>query len=129
MIWFVTRVIVVVQNRGQSLGRWALDMTAIDARWKRVPGVIELTKREAIVGVAAALLMVGAKAAFMNPLTFILLATPLLTDCGMAIGDEEYYRAFHDRVGETLIVRTKRGFSLDLRLKRLWYEIKRKMEK
>jgi RDD family len=129
LVWFITRVIVVVQNRGQSLGRWALDMKVIDTRWQRIPGMVELSKREAIVGGAAALLMVGAKVAFVNPLTLILLASPLLADCGMAIGDEAFYQAFHDRIGGTFVIQTRRGFSLDLRLKRLWYEVKRKIDR
>lgn len=122
-IWFVLRVIGVVQNKGQSPGRWALDMKVIDDRGRRVPGLVELSKREAIVGAGAALMMLGANAAFANPLTFILLASPLVADCGMAIGDEEFFRAFHDRLAGTLVIQTRRGFSLDLRLKRLWYEI------
>jgi hypothetical protein len=101
-------------------------MKVIDARLSRVPGIYELTRREAIVGVAAALTMVGAKAAFGNPLTFILLSSPLVTDCSVAIGDEEHYRTFHDRFAGTIVIPTRRGLSLDLRLKRLWYEIERK---
>jgi hypothetical protein len=128
-IWFALRVLVVIQNKGQSLGRWALDMKVIDARWKRLPGIVELTKREAIVGTAAALTMVGANAAFSNPLTLILLSSPLLADCGMAIGDEQFYQSFHDRVGDTLIIQTRRGFSLDLRLKKLWYLVKGRIGK
>jgi hypothetical protein len=46
----------------------------------------------------------------------------------MAIGDEGFNQAFHDRVAGTAIIRAKRGFSLDLRLKKLFYDVKQKLD-
>jgi hypothetical protein len=47
----------------------------------------------------------------------------------MAIGDEQLNRAFHDRIGGTIVIPTRRGFSLDLRLRRLWYQVKGRMRR
>jgi uncharacterized RDD family membrane protein YckC len=129
VIWWLLRVLLVAQNKGQSLGRWALDFKIIDDRFQRLPGILELSKREAIAGGGAALMMIGLNTFFGNPLSLILLSSPLLADCGMAIGDEEFNRAFHDRIGGTIVIPTRRGFSLDLRLRRLWYQVKGKLRR
>jgi len=39
-----------------------------------------------------------------------------------------YNQAFHDRDAGTVNIRSKRGFSLDLLLKRWWYEAKTKWQ-
>jgi uncharacterized RDD family membrane protein YckC len=125
--WFCLRVILVENNKGQSLGSWALDMKVIDVRLERIPGVLELSKREAIVGFAALLAMIGLNINFQNGLSMILLVSPLIADCSVALADEQLNQAFHDRVAGTIVIQTKRGFSLDLRLKKLWLEFKRQM--
>lgn len=127
--WFALRVVLVEKNKGQSLGRWALDIKVIDLRFKRIPGLSELAIREGIVGGGAALTMLGFNYAFPNPLSILLLSSLLLVDCGMALGDEELNQAFHDRLGGTVIIPSKRGFSLDLRLRRIWLEVKRALKK
>lgn len=127
--WLIFRVIIVEKNKGQSLGRWAFDMKVIDERFNRIPGIFELSKREGIIGLAAAIAMIGLKINFANFLSLILLLCPLLVDCGLAIADQEFQQAFHDRVAGTLVIQTKRGFSLDLRLRRLWLEVKQKIRK
>jgi hypothetical protein len=86
--------------------------------------VVDLAKRELIVGTCAGLAMLGVNAAFNNPLSFIILCSFLLIECGVAIGDETYAQAFHDRVTGTVIIKTRRGFSLDLRIKQLWRLLK-----
>ncbi len=128
VIWLILRVIIVEKNKGQSLGSWSFDIKVIDLRFQRVPGLKELTKREAILGFAAMLAMVGLNINFKNGLSMLIFITPLIIDCGLAIGDEEYNQAFHDRVSNTIIIQTKRGFSLDLRLKKLWKIIKEKIQ-
>ena len=128
VIWLILRVIIVEKNKGQSLGSWSFDIKVIDLRFQRVPGLKELTKREAILGFAAMLAMVGLNINFKNGLSMLIFITPLIIDCGLAIGDEEYNQAFHDRISNTIVVQTKRGFSLDLRLKKLWRIIKQKIQ-
>ncbi|WP_013321818.1 RDD family protein [Gloeothece verrucosa] len=127
--WFLLRVVVVEKNKGQSLGRWALDMKVIDGRFKRIPGIVELAKREGIVGLGAAIAMIGLNINFKNVLSMLLLVSPLLVDCGVAVGDEEFNQAFHDQIAGTVIIQTKRGFSLDLRLRRIWWEVRGKLRK
>lgn len=127
--WFGLRVLLVEKNQGQSLGSWALDMKVIDARFNKIPGLVELAKREGILGLAALLAMIGLNINFANGISMLLLVSPLLADCGMALGDEPLDRAFHDRLAGTIVIQTKRGFSLDLRLKKLMNEIRYKLRK
>ncbi len=128
VIWLILRVIVVEKNKGQSLGSWAFDMKVIDIRMPRIPGLQALMKREGILGFAALLAMVGLNINVKNALSMLILIIPLIIDCGIAIGDEEYNQAFHDRVGQTIVIQTRRGFSLDLRLKKLWRIIQKKIQ-
>ena len=118
MIWFGHRVILIENNRGQSLGYWAMDMKVIETRFNRVPGLLELSKREAIVGAASLLAMYGLRINLNNVLSMLILAVPLLADCGLALGDPDLNQTFHDRIAGTIVIQTKRGFSLDLRVKR-----------
>ena len=94
-------------------------MKIIDLRIKSLHGILELSKREAIAGGGAALMMVGLNTFFGNPLSLILLSSPLFAECGMAIGDEQLNRAFHDRIGGTSVIPTSRGLSLYLSFRRL----------
>ncbi len=128
-LWFILRVVVVDRNHGQSLGRWAFDMKILDARFNKIPPIASLCKREGIICVAAFLAMIGFKINFFNLLSMILLVTPLFIDCVMAITDEELNQAFHDRLAETIMIQTKRGFSLDLRLRKLVTEVQRSLKK
>ena len=129
LAWLVLRVLVVERNRGQSLGRWALDMKIIDLRFNKIPGLVSLGKREGIIAFVALLAMVGLNINLRNGLSMLLLVSPLLADCGVALADEELNQAFHDRMAETLIVQTRRGFSLDLRLKKLFVQLQQNMRR
>ena len=123
LCWFMLRVIVVDKNYGQSLGRWALDMKIIDGRfYRRIPPLVSLAKREGILGFTAFLAMVGLNS--FNLLWLISLVTPLLVDCGIALGDDQYSQTLHDRLANTMIIESRRGFSLDLRLRQWTREIK-----
>jgi uncharacterized RDD family membrane protein YckC len=127
--WFGLRVIAMEKNQGQSLGYWALDMKVIDAKFNRIPGLLELSKREGIIGFAALLAMFGLNINFANALSMLLLITPLLVDCGLALGDEELNQAFHDRIAGTIVIQTRRGFSLDLRVKKWGRELQQKLRR
>ena len=126
IVWSVMRIVVAERNQGQSLGRYALDMKVIDYRYNRVPDLLTFGKREGILGFAAMLASIGLQN-FGNGLSLLFLATPVLVDCLLALSDEELNRAFHDRVAETIVIQTQRGFSLDLRLKKLLVTIRRNM--
>lgn len=129
-VWLGLRVLVTDRNQGQTLGRWAFDLKIIDARrGDRVPSLISLAKREGVLGFAAFLAMIGLNIGFANGLSLILLMSPLLVDCGAALADEQLNQAFHDRLAETRMIQTRRGFSLDLRCKKIFAEIRRSMRK
>ncbi|BAQ63264.1 RDD family protein [Geminocystis sp. NIES-3709] len=125
LLWLILRVIVVDKNKGQSLGRWAMDLKITDVRFNRLPLLLSLAKREGIIAVVAFLTMIGLKVNFADFLLMVLFCTPLMIDGFTAFTDDEYNQAFHDRVSGTMIIQTKRGFSLDLRVKK-WYKEMRK---
>lgn len=126
--WLTLRVILVETNQGQSLGSWAFNMKVINVEFSKIPGLIELAKREGILSIVSLLAMIGLRMGFRNGLSMLLLTMPLLVDCGIVFGDQELNQAFHDRIAGTLMVQTNRGFSLDLRLKRLQFIIKGKIK-
>ncbi len=39
LIWLLLRVILVFKNRGQSLGRWSLDLKLVDPRFGKTPEI------------------------------------------------------------------------------------------
>ena len=127
--WLGMRVVLVDKNQGQSLGRWALDITVIDFRYERMPELMTLAKREGIVGFAAMLAMYGLQINFVDPLSMLMLNIPLLVDCLAALVDGDFNQALHDRFADTMIVPSQRGFSLDLRLKKIFAELKKNMQK
>ena len=59
----------------------------------------------------------------------LLLLAPILVDCSLALLDEENNLAFHDRVADTFACQAERGFSLDLRAKKIFGQIQRNMRK
>ena len=128
IVWLILRVFVCDRNQGQSLGQYALDIKVIDYRYYRVPDLLTLGKREGILGFGAMLASIGLQN-FPNGLLLLFLATPVMIDCFLALFDEQLNRAFHDRVAETITIQTERGFSLDLRLKKLLVTIQRNMRK
>ena len=127
--WLIMRVLIAEKNRGQSLGRWAFDIKVIDPRFNRLPELLALVKREMITGCGSALAIAGLQINVRNGLSMLLLLTPLAIDCSLALLDEANNLAGHDRISETFIVQTERGFSLDLRLKKILGQIQRSMRK
>lgn len=127
--WLAMRILLVDNNKGQSLGRWAFDVKVIDPRFNRIPDLLTLLKREGIIAIAAMLAMFGLQVNFKNGLSMLLLLTPLLVDCALAIVDEDFNQAFHDRAAQTMMIQTKRGFSLDLKAKKIVGKIQRSMRK
>lgn len=118
--WLGLRVLLVYNNQGQSLGRWAFDMKVleVDKQRGRIPDLFALCKREAIVGVCALLVSVALGNLRQNP-TAILLVIPLAIDCSAAFSDRLRRQALHDRFAGTIIVSSQRGYSLDIKVKRL----------
>ncbi|MBE9197666.1 MULTISPECIES: RDD family protein [unclassified Nodularia (in: cyanobacteria)] len=120
--WAIFRILVVYNNQGQSLGRWAFDLKILEVRngeiTGRVPTLRSLLKREAIIGFGALLVSIALSNIRANP-TAIMLLIPLAIDCGAALSDNQMQQALHDRYGKTFIVSSRRGYSLDIKIKRL----------
>lgn len=129
LLWFVLRVIVVDKNHGQSLGRWAFDLKVVDTELNRRPSLLNLAKREGIVSIVSFLAMIGLKINFTNFISLLLFLTPIIIDGFTALTDEDYNQAFHDRISNTIIIQTRRGYSLDLRLKKWVKEAQRTWQK
>lgn len=127
--WLGMRVLLVSANHGQSLGRWALDLKVTDIRFRRTPSLLNLTKREAIAGFGAFLAMIGLNLTFINPFSTLLLVSPLLGLCSMALIDDDRNQTLYDRLAQTSIIPTRRGFSLDIRLRRVYWEVKKALKK
>jgi uncharacterized RDD family membrane protein YckC len=116
--WLAIRAIVVSSNYGQSPGRWLFDMRVIDARYQRTPLLGELFKREAIAGNGAFLAFVGLTALGSQNAFYLLFLVPIALDVGAAWIEPNDPAAFHDRLAGTAVVATRRGYSLDLKLKK-----------
>ncbi|QLE57213.1 RDD family protein [Nostoc sp. TCL26-01] len=120
--WLILRVLVVYNNQGQSLGRWAFDLKVLEVEdgqvVARIPELQALLKREAIICFGAILVSIALGNIRANP-TAILLVIPLALDCGAAFSDTQMQQAWHDRYAKTSIVSSRRGYSLDIKVKRL----------
>jgi uncharacterized RDD family membrane protein YckC len=125
LLWVVLRVFVPGRNQGQSLGRWALDITLVDLRFGRTPLLLDLFKREAVAGVGAVLVAIGLSHMTPGHGMGMLLLVPLAIDCSAVSSDPFRRQAFHDRLANTMIVGTLRGFSLDIKLKRGYRKLRR----
>ncbi len=128
LLWLAMRVIVAGNNRGQSFGRWTFDLRVADPQYGATPGLLELTKREAMTGFGAVLVMVSLASLSPTNGWILIFPLPLLVDCGLAFADAEFHQAFHDQVARTVMVETNRGYSLDIKVKKLIAEARRRME-
>ncbi|BAB76152.1 RDD family protein [Anabaena sp. FACHB-709] len=130
--WLILRVLVVYNNQGQSLGRWAFDLKVLEVEdgevVPRIPELLALFKREVIIGFGVLLLSIALGNIRLNP-TAILLVIPLAIDCGAAFSDNQMRQAWHDRYAGTFIVSSSRGYSLDLKIKRLVGTLRRNVRR
>lgn len=128
LIWLGLRVLVVLKTQGQSLGRWAFDMRVVEERSGRVPEATALAKREILTGVGLILALNGV--AKIDPFNaqYLMLLLPLAADCGIACFDPVRQQTFHDRVAGTFIVNSRRGYSLDLKIKKWVAQLRRFMK-
>ncbi|MBW4630097.1 MAG: RDD family protein [Brasilonema octagenarum HA4186-MV1] len=124
--WVILRVIVPYNNQGQSLGHYAFDIKVLEIERGRVPDLQSLLKREGIIGLGALLVSIALSNIIRNP-TAILLFVPLAIDCGAAFSDTQLRQALHDRYAKTMVVSSRRGYSLDIKIKRLVEKRRRNM--
>lgn len=125
ILWLGMRVLLANRNQGQSLGRWALDIKVVDLRFGKTPLLQELLKREAIAGIGAVLTFIGLGYLAPGQGVGMLLLLPLALDCATATSDPFRRQAFHDRIANTTIAGTLRGFSLDIKLKKWYRQLRR----
>jgi uncharacterized RDD family membrane protein YckC len=130
--WLILRVVVVYNNQGQSLGRWAFDLKVLEVEdgqvVGRIPELQALLKREAIIGFGAILVSIALSNISANPAA-ILLILPLAIDCGTALSDTQMRQALHDRYTKTFLVSSRRGYSLDIKIKRLVENLRRNVRR
>lgn len=124
--WAGLRVFLPLRNQGQSPGHWAMDTKVVDEELGRVPLLRDLGKREGIIGGAALLTLLALESLWVNPLGTFLIA-PLVLDCGLAFADP-MRQTFHDRGARTAVIATRRGYSLDLKIKKLFAQSRRFMK-
>ena len=126
LLWFAVRVILVAKNQGQSLGRWAFDQRLIHTQLARTPGLLELFKREGTMGISVFLALMGLSQLTSGNAGILLLGIPLILDCGMALFDlNRHPQTFHDRMGQTIVIATQRGYSLDIKIQNWIDKIKK----
>lgn len=124
--WFTARIFIVLKNKGQSLGRYAFDLRVVDSTG-RTPLFSDLLKREAMLGLGSMLALAGFNA--LNPANAwsLLLILPLGGDCGLAFAETNWRQAFHDQIAGTVMIQSRRGYSLDLKLKQIVAQFQRRM--
>ncbi|MCF4968590.1 RDD family protein [Nostoc sp. CMAA1605] len=130
--WLIVRVLVAYHNQGQSLGRWAFDLKILEVQngqvIGRIPQLLALLQREAIIGFGAILVSIALGNLRANP-TAILLVIPLAIDCGAALSDTQMRQALHDRYAKTFMVSSRRGYSLDIKIKRIVGTLRRNVRR
>lgn len=122
MLWWVLRVAIAFKTQGQSLGRWALNLRVVDVVFTRTPGIQALSQRELPLGLCAALALAGLGGLTSTNAAVVLLMLPLAIDGCVALADTQRYpQALHDRLAKTIVIGTRRGYSLDIKL-RSWVD-------
>jgi uncharacterized RDD family membrane protein YckC len=122
LAWCGMRVLLVCRNQGQSFGRWALDMKVLDVESGTVPDLVTLVKRESIAG-SCAMFVAIALSDFLVNAGSILLLVPLAIDCGIALADSTRRQAGHDLMARTIVASSLRGYSLDIKVKRVLAQV------
>jgi uncharacterized RDD family membrane protein YckC len=126
--WLLMRVVLVSSNKGQSLGRWAMDLRVIDQTWGGTPTLLDLTRREGLLGAATFLAVWGLMHLSPTAAWVLLLLVPLGVDASFAYSDVAYRQAFHDRYSHTWVVESRRGYSLDVKIRQLVAEIRARVK-
>lgn len=130
LAWLALRVFVPYRNQGQSLGRWIFDMKVINPEFLRSADWLSLLKREGYLAFSALFVAIGLSSwRLVREGWIVLLVVPLALDLGLAIADSLNQHALHDRLAGTSVIQSSRGYSLDLKLKRLLAEVSRRVKK
>jgi uncharacterized RDD family membrane protein YckC len=122
--WAILRVIVPSNNQGQSLGRYAFDIKVLEVESGKIPDLQTFLRREGILCLSALLVSITLSNIIRNP-TAILLLIPLAIDCGAAFSDTQFRQTLHDRFAKTMVISSRRGYSLDIKVKRILDKVQR----
>lgn len=114
--WYGMRVLLVLNNQGQSPGHWALDMKVVQEESGRMPRQEWLLRREGSIGFACSLFLVALQNQSLSALLFVLVI-PIGFDFWLASTDQRLGQTLHDRWGRTVVINTLRGYSLDVKLR------------
>ncbi|WRH67005.1 MAG: RDD family protein [Planktothrix sp. GU0601_MAG3] len=127
--WLTCRVVVVSKNQGQSLGRWAFDIRVVDSQQNRTPRLLELLKRETFIGIGAFLFLLSLGSLTTGNAGILLLMLPIIFDCGAMLFDTSRHpQTVHDRIGQTIVIGSRRGYSLDVKIRYLIDKVKQEMK-
>ncbi|HEY9858434.1 MAG TPA: RDD family protein [Candidatus Obscuribacterales bacterium] len=130
IVWLGLRVFLPYRNQGQSLGRWIFDVKVIDSKLLRSADLLALLKREGYLAASSLFLAIGLSSwRLIREGWIVLLVLPLALDLGLAIADSLNQQSLHDRLASTSVIQSSRGYSLDLKLKRLLAEVSRRVKK
>ncbi len=92
LTWMVLRVLIVYNNQGQSLRRWAFNLKVLEVDHgqivSRIPVLQVLLQREGIICFRCFLGSIFLRNIIANP-TAILLVLPPEIDCGVALSDTQ----------------------------------------
>ena len=119
--WYGMRVLLVLNNQGQSPGHWALDMKVVREDSGRMPRQEWLLRREGSIGFVCSLFLIAFQNQSFGAL-FLVLMIPIGFDFWLASTDRQLGQTLHDRWGRTVVINTVRGYSLDVKLRQRFQE-------
>jgi uncharacterized RDD family membrane protein YckC len=110
-LWVLFRVLVVNKSGGQSFGRWLMSLRTIDSEYGKTATISALFRRELVL-VTVLLFFINTAATTLVVFTWI----PLAADALFAQVDNQKRQAFHDRIGGTIVIFTRKGLELDRKI-------------
>lgn len=111
-IWLGDRVLF----NGQSLGRWAMSLRVVNVNYGKPTGTLLLLRREALIlGFLLVLINSLDQNGMITSLT-LFAPLPLIADLVFAAADTLKRQTIHDRLGESIVIFTRKGLQLDLKL-------------
>jgi uncharacterized RDD family membrane protein YckC len=112
-VWLFNRVLLTTKNQGQSVGRWSMNLRVVDTEFGKTANVIALLRREAAILVAMIIWI-----ASLDSLTgaVILALVPIVIDIAPAFVDIDRRQAIHDKIGDTIVINSRKGFELERKL-------------
>jgi uncharacterized RDD family membrane protein YckC len=115
-IWLSDRALA----NGQSLGRWAMSLKVVNMNFGKTTGTLALLKREGLI--LTFLLLVISSLDSNGTITSLTIFAPipLIVELVFASADTLKRQTIHDRLSESIVVFTRRGLQLDLKLSK-WF--------